>query len=82
MSAPVRSTRDGRAVRKIPRQADHVTSCRCLPFETSDTDCPPEGAGKAEVVVNGRQHKVAGYAGSLFVVMFAAGIVCRAIRPP
>jgi hypothetical protein len=76
-----RSTREGRTARKIPRQADYGTGCPCLAFDVPDYGRPPDRAGQAEVVVNRRQHKVAGCAGILFVVLFAAGIVVSGNSP-
>ena len=45
------------------------------------TDCGPQGPDKREMLVNGRQQKVAGCAGILFVVLFAAGIVLSGSSP-
>jgi hypothetical protein len=69
-------------VRKIPRQADHGPSCPSLAFEVPNHGLPPpQGAEHMEIVVNSRQQKVAGCAGILFVVLFAAGIVLSGNSP-
>ena len=74
-----RRARDGRAVRKIPRQADHRPSVLCLAFAVSNHRLGPPGSAQMEVAVNGRQRKVAGWAGILFVVLFVAGIVLSGV---
>jgi hypothetical protein len=42
---------------------------------------PHRGAEQLEILVNGRQKKVAGYAGILFVVLFAVGIILSGNSP-